>query len=508
MTSLGVGSVSQAELPDWTPTTTGTYTVIATTQLTGDQNTFNDVMTKEVTVGNFDAKLVSIDFPQALMGPAPFDPVATVNNSGDLAYSALPVHATIADPSGGTGTVFTEDFETAPSISEYEGQNEVILDPNEVAKYDGLTRINGIINWEDDEPGLSDTGDWTVLNPDNNGAMWHWTDYRYNSPTHSMYFGDENTHQYLPNSMDILISPKMHVGAAGGSFGFSIYNDVEGGGWDDVYFGFSPDGMTWGWWFGGAWWTNWQTYSGIPISSGDVDANGDGYVAFMFLSDGSFEYEGAYIDDVEVVGSPYLYDETMYVAVARGETQVTFPTFTPQAGYTGYYDLDVCCEDPKDAVPANDCGSMTFTCNAPVWNDGTGLGYATIQEAIDDPLTMDGDIIMVNDGNFNENIIIDKSITVSGLHEPDCLTGYSYLFGTVDIIADGVIFENIYVHPLEYFNHSQAAIAIYSNNVIVRHNTVEIQGVLMVQLKVYMLMLHQASLHKILKSQITAYMTL
>jgi len=59
MTSLGVGSVSQAELPDWTPTTTGIYTVVATTQLSGDQNSFNDVMTKEVTVGTFVARYAS-----------------------------------------------------------------------------------------------------------------------------------------------------------------------------------------------------------------------------------------------------------------------------------------------------------------------------------------------------------------------------------------------------------------------------------------------------------------
>jgi len=235
MTNLGVGSVSQAELPDWTPSTTGIYTVVATTLLSGDQNNFNDVMTKEVTVGNYDARLVSIDFPQTLMGPAPFNPVATVNNSGDLAYSALPVHATIADPYGGTGTVFTEDFEGTTSFYESDADVSVEFNPqDEHAKFGDFVRSVGYITWPDDEPEFGDPSDWTILNPDNNGAMWHLTDYTSTSPTHSMYAGDENTKQYLTDSLDILISPKIHVGTGGGSFDFNMINDVEGAPYDYV----------------------------------------------------------------------------------------------------------------------------------------------------------------------------------------------------------------------------------------------------------------------------------
>jgi PKD repeat protein len=478
MTNLGVGAVSEANLPDWNVATAGIYTVIASTLLTGDENAMNDVMTQETEVGLFDGSLTSIDFPQELMGPASFNPAATVNNTGDMDFnSLLPVHATVLDPFGGTDTVFEEEFEGSTSFYEFEGDIGVEFNSHDAIWKDGdLVGAPGTIIWPDDEPQFGDPSDWTILNPDNNGAMWHQTDYRSspNSPTNSMYAGDENTKLYLPSSQDVMISPKIHVGTAGGSFGFDIYNDVEAG-WDYVYFGASPDGISFAWyWFGPSSWATWMTGT-VPIPSSFVDTNGDCYIGFMFLSDSIINYEGVYIDHFSVVGSPYLYDETVYVTLAAGaETQVTFPTFTPQDGYTGYYDISICCESPKDSVPGNDCETKTFTCNAPVWNERTGLGYATIQEAIDAPSTLDGDTIKVNDGTFNENIIINKSITVSGLNQP--VTGTSYLIGTVDIVADNVILEKLYVHPLEVFNHSQAAIAIYSNNVIVRNNTVEIAG--------------------------------
>jgi hypothetical protein len=400
MSNLGVGATSQANLPDWVVSTPGVYEVIADAQLGTDQYLPDNIMVQYTEVGLYDGQLDSIDIPQALMGPSPFNPEATVSNQGDMYLSSMPVHATVLDPSGGTGTVFEEGFEGAPSLSVFEG--EVVVDVNHddiVAKHGDYSRIDGTIIWPEDQPGFGDPDDWTILNPDNNGAMWHLTDYRSSpaSPTHSMYHGDENTKTYLPNSMDILISPKIHIGNAGGSFDFDIYNDVEGSYYDNVFFGVSPDGMTWGWWFGGSWWMSWLSATGVPIFSGDVDANGDGYLAFMFQSDSTVQYEGVYIDNVKVHGSPYLYDETVYVSLAPTATAtVVFPEFEGIPGYNDYT-MSICCEEPKDSVSGNDCVSLMFNNNAPVWNLRTGFGFATIQAAIDDPGTLDGDTIMVND---------------------------------------------------------------------------------------------------------------
>ena len=232
-------------------------------------------MKSQITmVGLFDGSLDSIDFPQVLMGPAPFSPVATVSNLGGLDFDVstvgpLPVHATVLDPTGGTGTVFEEEFEGATGFFEYEGDVSIQFTPDAVWKVGDLVGAPGLIIWPNDEPTFGDPSDWTILNPDNNGAMWHVTDYRSSpsSPTHSMYAGDENTKVYLPLSQDLMISPKIHIGAAGGSFGFDMYNDVEGGPYDYAYFGASPDGISWSWyWFGSSWWTTWMSVGG---------ANGD-----------------------------------------------------------------------------------------------------------------------------------------------------------------------------------------------------------------------------------------
>ena len=47
-----------------------------------------------------------------------------------------------------------------------------------------------------------------------------------------------------------------------------------------------------------------------------------------------------------------------------------------------------------------------------VGNLNTGKGYSTIQNAIDDPLTVDGDIIVIKTGIYTENIILNKNLTL------------------------------------------------------------------------------------------------
>ena len=214
----------------------------------------------------------------------------------------------------------------------------------------------------------------------------------------------------------------------------------------------------------------WYNSGDVPIYSTDVDSNGDGYLAFMFLSDSSFEYEGAYIDNVEVTGSPYLYDETVYVSLAAGdETQVTFPEFEGVEGYDDYT-IQICCESPEDSVPGNDCASLAFNNNAPIYNTRTGKGFATIQAGIDDVDTLPGDTIKVQCGDYVEDLAIWKDITVSG--EPCCTN----LDGVVVIVGDGATFENFFVNPSTEFNVSKAAISVYANGVTVRHNIVSIHG--------------------------------
>ena len=73
-------------------------------------------------------------------------------------------------------------------------------------------------------------------------------------------------------------------------------------------------------------------------------------------------------------------------------------------------------------VTVTDINGCTATASAtvmnstvyPVHNTSTSLDYCTIQEAIDDPLTINGNIIKVDAGTYAENIVLNKKLTLKG----------------------------------------------------------------------------------------------
>lgn len=56
--------------------------------------------------------------------------------------------------------------------------------------------------------------------------------------------------------------------------------------------------------------------------------------------------------------------------------------------------------------------TQNYTINLPVININTGKSYSNIQAAINDPLTLNGHIIMISSGTYNENIVINKKLTL------------------------------------------------------------------------------------------------
>ncbi len=116
---------------------------------------------------------------------------------------------------------------------------------------------------------------------------------------------------------------------------------------------------------------------------------------------------------------PSQNDGTASVSVTGGGTGPYTYSWSPGGGTTqtitgltaGNYiatvtDVNGCTASTTVAVSNNPAG--------PVHNLTTGLNYCTIQAAIDAAPTSNGDIISVDPGNYIENLIINKELTIQG----------------------------------------------------------------------------------------------
>jgi len=110
----------------------------------------------------------------------------------------------------------------------------------------------------------------------------------------------------------------------------------------------------------------------------------------------------------------------------------------------------------------------------PVHNLNTGLNYTTIQEAIDANETLDGDMIHVDAGIYNESVLISKSISLAGNGgNTTIIDGYGALHA-VSIKANNVTFSGFTVEEggrgLNIIING--GIFIISNNCRVYDNTI------------------------------------
>ena len=73
-----------------------------------------------------------------------------------------------------------------------------------------------------------------------------------------------------------------------------------------------------------------------------------------------------------------------------------------------------------------------------VYNVNTGLNYTMIQEAINNPQTLDGHTILVEEGTYHEHVIMNKSLSLVGADQSKTVIDGNYSGNVINITAGNV----------------------------------------------------------------------
>jgi len=96
----------------------------------------------------------------------------------------------------------------------------------------------------------------------------------------------------------------------------------------------------------------------------------------------------------------------------------------------------------------------------PVLNVNTGLAYATIQEAINAPETLNGHTIRVNAGTYYENVAVNKSVSLVGAGELYTIIDGGFVSSVINVTVDNVNVTGFTVRNSKY---GYAGIHVYQS---------------------------------------------
>ncbi|MBK9109244.1 MAG: right-handed parallel beta-helix repeat-containing protein [Saprospiraceae bacterium] len=116
-----------------------------------------------------------------------------------------------------------------------------------------------------------------------------------------------------------------------------------------------------------------------------------------------------------------------------------------------------------------------------VANINSGEFFCSIQEAINDPQTLNGHVLEVSSGTYNEQVLVNKTLTIKGVGMPKPIVDFT---GTVtgkptlfDVSVDGVTIDNIHFKvDLSKLRSAIIASATGLDNITVKNNMVDAYG--------------------------------
>ena len=116
-----------------------------------------------------------------------------------------------------------------------------------------------------------------------------------------------------------------------------------------------------------------------------------------------------------------------------------------------------------------------------VTNTNTGKSYCSIQAAIDDPLTLNGHTITVSAGTYNEQVLVNKSVTIKNAGAPQPTVDYTGVVSgkptLFDVSADNVVIDGIHFNvDLAKLKSAIIVSGAAIDNITVKNNLIDAYG--------------------------------